>query len=126
MRFTFCRPAFVCCFLSVWSFCTLSLFGQSTTSLRGTVTDAQNAAIADAVVLMQDTSNGFERSTITSTAGEYQFAQVPPGTYNVTVKKPGFSAFVNHNVKLEVNTPATLDCHMELGSVATTVDVQES
>ncbi|MFL6463306.1 MAG: carboxypeptidase regulatory-like domain-containing protein, partial [Bryobacteraceae bacterium] len=126
MRFTFCRRAFVCCFLSVWLFCALSLFGQSTTSLRGTVTDAQNAAIADAVVLLHDAATGFERNTITGAAGEYQFAQVPPGTYSVTVKKPGFASSLNRSVKLEVNTPATLDCHMELGSVATTVDVQES
>src|SRR3954465_13830210 len=99
MRFSLCRPPFIGCLLSFWSFYSLSLFGQSTTSLRGTVTDAQNAAIADAVVLLQDTANGFERNMLTSAAGEYQFAQVPPGTYNVTVKKPGFSAFVNHNVK---------------------------
>ncbi len=103
-----------------------SLFGQAASSLRGTVTDAQGATVPAATVELSDPTNGFQRSTISTNAGEYQFSQVPPGSYSVTVTKPGFAVSVNRNVKLEVNTPATLDCHIELSSVATTIDVQES
>ena len=124
MRFVLRRSVMVCCVLmTCWSL-PHRIFGQATTSLRGTVTDSQNSAVAGAAVALSDTGNGFLRSTLTGASGEYQFSQVPPGSYNVTVTKPGFAVSLNQHVKLEVNNPATLDCRIELGSVSTTVEVQ--
>ncbi len=126
MRFVLRLPVLACCLVAGLLPLSSSLYAQATTSLRGTVADAQNAAIADAAVVLSDNGTGFVRNAVTSAAGEYQFSQVPPGMYIVSVKKPGFAVYLNRDVKLEVNTPATLDCHLELGSVATTVDVQEA
>ncbi len=119
----FSRPVWVFCVFLGLSSC---LLGQATTSLRGTVTDAGNAAVVDAAVTLSSAGTGFTRKTLTNSAGEYQFSQVPPGPYSVAVEKTGFVKYNNNAVKLEVSTPATLDCHLEIGSVTTTVDVQES
>ena len=126
MHKTLPRPTSINCFVLLWLLCATILFGQVTTSLRGTVTDSQGAVVSDAIVTLADPGTGFTRNATSTASGEYQFSQVPPGTYSVTVKKPGFAVSVNHDVKLEVNTPATLDCHIDLGSVATTVEVQET
>ena len=103
---------------------TASLFGQATTSLRGTVTDSSGAAIAEAVVNLSDPSNGSARKVITDSKGEYQFQQIAPATYMLQVEKPGFSTLINKNVVLEVATPATLDCKLEVGSVGATISVE--
>ncbi len=102
----------------------VNVYAQATTSLRGSVTDTQGASISDAAVTLSSAGTGFVRKTLSSAAGEYQFSQVPPGNYSVKVEKPGFSAAVSASVTLEVNTPATLDYRLEIGSVATTVSVE--
>ena len=99
-------------------------FGQSTTSLRGSVKDNQGGAIPAASIDLQRTDTGFRRSLVTDTSGEYQFAQVPPGIYNIVVQKPGFAVLTQRGLELQVNTPATLNLTMEVASVAESVNVE--
>ena len=44
-----------------------------------------------------------------------------PGTYKVEAENPGFPKVSKPDVKLLVNTPTTLDLHMELGQTTETV-----
>ena len=101
-----------------------TLFGQATTSLRGTITDQQGAVIAAAVVTLTDASTGANRKVVSDKSGEYQFLQVAPGKYTVQVEMPGFDKLTKSGLVLEVNTPATLDCKLQIGSVGTVVAVE--
>jgi hypothetical protein len=101
-----------------------SIMGQATSSLRGVVTDAQGAAIESANVTLENGQTGFRRSTITDSTGVYQFPQVPPGTYALTIVKPGFAVVTQQGVQLEVDTPATLNASMAVATVATAVNVE--
>src|SRR5271167_1337097 len=101
----------------------LPTFGQSTTSLRGTVTDASGAIIPGVVVSLNSTGTGSKRQVVTGENGVYQFLQIPPGTYQVSVEKPGFATLTRDSVQLQVNTPATLDLRMEVGSTSDVVNV---
>ncbi len=92
------------------------------TSLLGTITDAQGAAVPEAVVTAKNADTTLIRKTITSSAGEYNMTQLQPGTYNVTVEKPGFRTH-NAEILLQVNTPATMDVKLEVGSVSEAVNV---
>jgi hypothetical protein len=104
--------------------CSLAgLWAQTTTSLRGTITDPQGAAVAGAVVTLTQPAVSLTRKALTSEAGEYQFLQLPPGTYEVRVEKPGFAAMSRTNLPLLVNTPATLDLKMEIGQTNEMVNV---
>jgi hypothetical protein len=101
----------------------LLLFAQSTSALHGTISDPQNAAIPEAIVTLNNTGTGISRSTVTDSSGAYQFVQVPPGDYELSVTKSGFSKATQGHVTLQVNVPATLDIQMQVGTVGETVNV---
>src|SRR5208283_8256 len=79
---------------------------SSTTSLRGTVTDSLAAVVAGAEVVLADPRVAFSRTLKTDDRGAYQFLQVPPGTYSVSVASAGFTNTRKENVVLQVNSPA--------------------
>ena len=79
--------------------------------------------IAGAVVTLSNAGTGFNRSLTTDQRGEYQFVQVAPGTYKIDVEMVGFAKLTRTDVQLLVNTPTTLDLHMELGKTTETVNV---
>src|SRR5712692_2660718 len=62
----------------------------STGTISGTVTDRSGAVVVDATVTLTDIATNAERTATTNETGRYTLANVPPGTYNVTVRKTGF------------------------------------
>src|SRR5437660_5052491 len=63
------------------------LFAQSgTTSLRGTVTDPSSAAVPGATVTLSSTERGFSRSVSSGESGQFEFLQLQPGKYQLTVE----------------------------------------
>ena len=103
----------------------LSIFAAAqnpSASLRGTVSDATGAVISHAQVSVLDTHNGFTRSYDTDGNGAYQFEQLPPGDYSVTVAGKGFAS-QSRSVELLINQSATLDFSLAVESAATTVNV---
>lgn len=100
-----------------------SLFGQSTTSLHGEITDGGGAMVAGAIVSVTNPKTGFSRQTISANTGQYQIPQLPPGSYNIKVEQQGFRAATRNDVELLVNTPATVNFSLEIGSVTEVVNV---
>lgn len=118
------RPAGVLVF-ALFSL-SLTAFSQGITSLRGTVTDQSGAAISDAAVTLTQTETGLTRSALSKAQGAYEFAAIPPGSYKISVKKPGFASFEQVGLKLLVDTPATSDVQLELATNRQTVTVEEA
>ena len=104
-------------------FVVTSVFAQSTTSLRGVVADPSGALITDALLTLTNSDNGSKRATVSNGSGEYQFLQVSPGGYTITVKKPGFATLTRTGLQLLVNTPTTLDLSMMLSTTGESVNV---
>src|SRR5579859_8180586 len=102
-----------------------SLFAQaiSTGTVAGTVTDPSGGAVVGASVTLMDTATNIPRTAATNETGRYFFANVPPGTYNVSVNKTGFRVSKLANQVVTVGATLTLNVVMELGSVAETVEV---
>src|SRR3954466_12999675 len=86
---------------------TVSTLGwaQSTTSLRGTVTDRSGAAVGNATVTLSNPERSFERATTTTAEGAYEFTQLSPGAYLLTVDSAGFKKYEQKGIHLLVNTP---------------------
>jgi hypothetical protein len=57
-------------------------------SMAGTVKDSNGVPMEAALILILSTSY----STVTDAAGNYSITGITPGTYNVAVSKPGYSA----------------------------------
>lgn len=100
------------------------LWGQAVTSLSGTVSDPTGAVVPSATIVLEDIERGVKREVVSDEAGRYVFPQLQPGTYKVTAKASGFTEVIVNNVRLLVNSPATINLAFEkVGQVAETVSV---
>src|SRR5580704_5955687 len=101
-------------------------FAQSaTTSLRGTVSDAKGLVVAGAEVTLSNAATGFSRSTKTDGQGVYQFLELPPASYMLTVEAAGFAEMKRENVLLQVSSPATLNLALQVKGGTVVVEVSE-
>ncbi len=106
----------------------MPLAAQSASSgaVSGQVTDQSGAVIGAAAVSLSDVATNSVRSTTTNDAGRYEFVNIPPGTYNLAVSKPGFSMAKVAAQKVEVGLALTLNITLPVGATATTVEVTAS
>ena len=109
--------------VSVLVFSTLTSAQTSTTSLRGTITDANTAIMQGASVTLSNPETGFSRTTKSGDNGVYQFLEVPPATYTLTVTAAGFATLKQDRVTLQVSQPATLDIAMQVKGATEVVEV---
>jgi Carboxypeptidase regulatory-like domain len=76
-------------------------WGQhSTTSLRGTITDEKGASVPGALVTLESASLGISLSMKSDKDGGYQFQELRPATYTVTVTSAGFATLRESGVEL--------------------------
>jgi hypothetical protein len=92
--------------------------------LSGTVVDAQGAVIANATVKMTNPSTGTSRETKSNGAGEFNFAEVVPAVYTLTVSSPGFETYKEDAINVEVSKVVNLKIPLTVGAATTVVDVQ--
>ncbi len=92
--------------------------------IRGTVTDATGAAVAGVSLKATNTKTGITREVTSAADGSFEFLNLPPGTYDVTATKTGFTTFVAKNIGLVLNQIYALNIALEVGQVSQTVEVQ--
>src|ERR1700727_582640 len=88
-------------------FSVLAAAQSANSSLHGTVADPKGALVAGASVTLSNQSTGFSRTVKTDDQGSYQFLEVPPSTYVMTVTASGFATTKRENVVLQVSSPTT-------------------
>ncbi|HKD60338.1 MAG TPA: carboxypeptidase regulatory-like domain-containing protein [Terracidiphilus sp.] len=91
--------------------------------INGTVTDQSGAVVPNASVEATDAATGVSHKTITSSAGEFGFQDMPLGTYTVTASAPGFQASVISKVPVTAGTIYTIPIRLSIEKTATTVEV---
>jgi len=100
------------------------LFAQSgTTSLHGTITDPSSAAVRGATVTLSNPERGFTRSVTSGDNGDYEFRQLQPGMYTLTVQATGFRRAEQKSIQLLVDTPSTVNLKLDVGSTTETIEV---
>jgi hypothetical protein len=102
---------------------TLAWAQSGTTSLRGTVTDPSLAAVSGAKVTLANPERGFMRTVNTKATGDYEFLQLQPGVYQLSVEMPGFRKAEQKSVQLLVDTPATINVKLEVGTATEVIEV---
>src|SRR5689334_13095492 len=102
-------------------------FAQATDgTLVGIITDQSGAGVPNAVVNAQNIATGVQLNVKTGAGGEYRFNNVPVGRYNINVTAPGFSPTTLKNIDVILNQTATANVPLQVGTVATTVEVTDA
>jgi len=92
-------------------------------TILGTVTDASGAVVPGASVKVHNANTGLDRSTQASADGSYSVAELPIGTYTVTVSQSGFQTSVTSGVAVDVAGERRVDVGLKPGQVSETVEV---
>ena len=96
---------------------------QDSATVRGTVTDSTGAVIPGAEVTVTNQATNQATTGGTDASGNYEFTNLPTGSYTIRVDVPGFQAGISNNVQLMAGQPVQRNFALELGTVATTLVV---
>jgi hypothetical protein len=110
-----------CAFLLFVSF--LPLAAQNA-SITGTVTDPQQAPIPNVSVTLTNVDMGIAVRANTDVEGNYEFGFVRPGNYIIKVEHPGFRAFQQGPIKLDIDQRTRVSVGLELGEATSTLNVE--
>ncbi len=92
--------------------------------IRGTVTDASGGGVPGAEVKALNTQTQVQTTVTTEADGTFQFLQLPVGSYEVSVSKPGFRTFTARDILLVLNQIYDLNATLEVGQVSESVQVE--
>src|SRR5579871_4123696 len=95
----FSRLLVVLCLLTL-CFSAALLAQSERGNINGVVTDSSGAAVPNQPVTITNTATNTAERVSTTTSGEYNAANLPPGDYRVEVDAPGFKRFVADKVTL--------------------------
>ncbi|MCU1382755.1 MAG: hypothetical protein JWL71_1452, partial [Acidobacteria bacterium] len=91
-------------------------------SIRGVVRD-EDGVVRGAAVQLTDDDTGLIRRTRTTRGGEYEFADVRPGSYAIRVTMDGYKTWERSHLRLGTQAFVTLDVPLEVGSLQESVAV---
>ncbi len=121
------RTAFALCLAAVLStFFIGHANGQALQGINGTVTDATGATVPNATVTATNDETAVSKTSVTSSAGAYEFNDLIPGTYTVKIEAPGFERSVHTGVGVSVARVSTVNATLQPGRTEQTVNVTES
>src|SRR5690348_4701996 len=102
------------------------LIGQSSSGqISGIVVDPSGAAISDAAVKLVNELNASERTTITNQQGNFAFASLAPGTYDLSITAQGFKNFSKQHFVLSASDQLSAGIpRMEVGEATQSVTVE--
>jgi hypothetical protein len=99
---------------------------QTAGTISGHVSDSTGAAVSGATISLTNMETRAERSTVTTTSGDYTFTEVPVGIYKLRASRAGFKTISSNSVQVQVQQSIRLDFPFEVGAVTESVEVQAS
>jgi len=107
--------------IGIFLACTLS---AQVATLTGRITDASGAVVPGAKVAARSLETGIGTNVESTAEGYYTIPALPPGRYDVTISKEGFTTVKQSGVELAVQQTARLDLVLSVGALAETVEVK--
>ena len=102
-------------------------FGQTFRGgINGVVSDQSGAVIPGATVEAADSATGVSHKTISSSAGEFIFQDLPLGAYTVKVTATGFQSTAVSKVPVTAGVLFTLPIKLAIASNGETIEVSAS
>ena len=87
------------------------------------VTDPEGKAVSDVKASVLSKARGNKVDLESNSEGQVVVPDLPPGDYQVTLQRDGFRT-VNADFTIRVGLTTSLDIHLELGSLSSTVVVE--
>lgn len=94
-----------------------------TAQVSGGITDATSAVLPGAAISVGNGDTGMTREAASNEDGYYTVPFLPPGSYTITVRLPGFRQATRDGVVLFSGDAARVDFQMELGPLQDDVHV---
>ena len=116
--------AFVFIF-ALWSIHLPAQSGSNSGTVNGTVADSTGAVIPDAKVSIQNPVSGLNRSTVSDSAGHYQFSNLPFNSYHLAISAAGFNAFAT-DISIHSSVAVTIANTLTVGTSSTEIEVDGS
>lgn len=97
---------------------------QQLATLYGRVVDPSDAGIQEASVSIVNEDTGFRRSLESENDGSYAAGSLLPGSYKITVRKPGFRTVIRFGVPLAAGMATRADFSLPVGPMMESITVR--
>lgn len=91
--------------------------------VAGVVFDPSGAVVANARITLQKLDGNFAQHSRSDTQGEFQFADLVPGEYSLSIEAPGFQSTMSSPLTVQGGDVVTLSVTLKVGSTSVTVEV---
>ena len=98
--------------------------GETTSAIQGQAADSTGAVISDAIVTITAHDTGFKRTVNTDEAGRFNFPQLKPGAYTVTIEARGFDPETVDNVFAGLGQKQSVNFVLRVARSSQTVEVK--
>lgn len=117
-------PGYFCIALLALLLSAAGINAQSeTATVLGTVRDANGAGVVGANVTLKNIATSITATTVTSDSGDYQFANVRIGDYQIIVEAAGFNRTIADRINLTVNSRQRADIALQVATAEVAVTV---
>ena len=106
-------------------FASPSVAQTNSTAITGTISDPSKAVVSGAVVTLLPGQGGKSLANISTQQGAYEFRDISPGTYSISVSAPGFASFIQGNVQVAAGQRLRLDISLEIQAEKQEVQVSD-
>src|SRR3989449_2246498 len=114
--------------LALCVFYSAAAWGQAqftTGSVQGDVLDEKGGSVAGASVEAKNLDTNYVRTESTNSDGHFQFLNLAPGHYTLTISKPGFTTIVQEKINLTVGQNLSIPVTVKVSSVAQQIVVTD-
>jgi hypothetical protein len=94
--------------------------------LTGSISDGSGARIPEAAIAVTNDDTGLRRSVRSDQEGMYAVSGLAPGSYKVTVRKPGFQTVTRLNVELRPSEETLLDFTLTIGNMKQVITIEST
>src|SRR5581483_7412541 len=88
-----------------------------------TVLDSSGAAVGQAIVTLHNSVTGYSQNMQSANNGTFHFTNVPPNTYHLEIKAPGFAQY-SQEVTVRSSLPIQVKATLAVATSTTTVNVE--
>src|SRR2546429_4411860 len=98
---------------------------SASATLSGTVSDEAGAVIPSVNITVLNLSTALQRHAATDDRGSYVIPLLPPGRYNLTAERSGFTPVEIRNVVLDTGDQLALRIKLKVGEIGASVTIIE-